>query len=159
MDLTMKLSYPAGGTNLPIVVVMHGFSQAVSDFDTPAFKRFARYGAFCAFVEMRGRGASDGTPDVSAREIYDIVDAVTYITTTYADIVDADNINLVGYSGGGGNAYAVAAKFPDLFSTVTAFFGISDYGHDVTDGWYQNGATAGSKPASKHGSAATPQTR
>ena len=145
MDLTMKLSYPAGGTNLPIVVVMHGFSQAVSDFDTPAFKRFARYGAFCAFVEMRGRGSSDGTPDVSAREIYDIVDAVTYIITTYADIVDADNINLVGYSGGGGNAYAVAAKFPDLFNTVTAFFGISDYGHDVTDGWYQNGATAGSK--------------
>lgn len=145
MNLSMKLSYPAGGTNLPIVIVMHGFAQSVADFDTPAFKRFARYGAFCAFVEMRGRGSSEGTPDVSAREIYDIVDAVTYITTNYSGVVDANNINLVGYSGGGGNAYAIAAKFPDLFNTVTVFFGVSDYGYDVTDGWYQNGATAGTK--------------
>lgn len=145
MNLSMKLTYPAGGTNLPIVVLMHGFNEEAADFDAAALKRFPRYGAFCAFVDMRGRGSSSGTPDVSAREIYDIADAITYITTNYADIVDADNINLVGYSGGGGNAYAVAAKFPDLFNTVTAFFGISDYGHDVTDGWYQNGATAQSK--------------
>jgi dienelactone hydrolase len=125
----------------PILVVMHGFSDTTAPINTDTRLRFARYGVFTVLVEMRGRGASGGTADASGREIQDIVDAVEYVKANYAAYVDPTQVHIVGYSGGGGNALAAAAKFPDYWNSVASFFGMADYGHDAADGWYQNGAT------------------
>jgi dienelactone hydrolase len=140
MALTAN-AYYTETVNQPILVVMHGFSGTVSSFSVDTRTRFGRYGVFAVFVEMRGRGTSGGDEDASGREIQDIVDAVEYVKANYAAYVDPTQIHIVGYSGGGGNALAAAAKFPDYWNSVTSFFGMSDYGHDATDGWYQNGAS------------------
>lgn len=145
-NLFMRYCYIRGQAGLiPIVAVLHGFSQAVSDFDEASIIRMADKHCFIAYVGMRGRDGADGLEDASAREIYDIYDAITYIKANFRDVVDPDQICVCGYSGGGGNALAFATKFPDTAQYIVSHFGISDYGYDVTDGWYQNGATAGQK--------------
>ena len=50
-------------------------------------------------------------------------------------IVDRERVYFVGGSGGGGNALGLAGKFPDLFVSITANFGISDYAD-----WYERDA-------------------
>jgi len=145
MALKANIAYKSGKTGLPILVIMHGFSDTTTVFAATIKARFAYNNVFTLFVEMRGRNGSGGSQDCSAREIHDIYDAVEYVKTNYASIIDSNQVHLVGYSGGGGNAFACAAKFPDYFNTLTSFFGMSDYGHDAVDGWYQNGADAGHK--------------
>lgn len=142
----MNLAYPVTGTNLPIVVCMHSFSNTVSStFPLATRQRLANYGLFCIFPEMRGRNGSSGSADSSGREIQDIIDAVEYVKTWFPSRVDANQVHIVGYSGGGGNALAAAVKFPDYWNTVVDCFGIADYGEDGTNGWYQNGASAPQK--------------
>ena len=140
MSLKAGIAYKQGATNLPIVVIMHGFSGAASAITATVRNRYAHNNVFVVVPEMRGRGTAGGDEDCSAREIYDIYDAVEYVKANYSDVVNPNQIHLVGYSGGGGNAFACAAKFPDYFNTIISFFGMSDYGHDSEDGWYQNGA-------------------
>lgn len=95
---------------------------------------------FALFVEMRGRGGSSGQPDGGGREIQDIVDAVSHVLLRYPTQTDPTQLHAVGYSGGGGNVFALAARFPDRFNSLTAHFGISDYGYDPVEGWYFQGA-------------------
>lgn len=140
MILNADIRYKSGKTGLPIVIVLHGFGGDASYFDADTKKRFAENNVFAIFINLRGRNGSEGTQDCSAREIYDIIDCINHVKINYASIIDPDHIHIVGYSGGGGNAIACAAKFPDYFNTVTSFFGISDYGYDAVDGWYNNGA-------------------
>jgi len=117
---------------------MHGWSDDALVFGDDMLSRFADYGLFVAAIGLRGRNSADGARDASGREIYDIIDAITYIRTNYASIVDSEKVCIVGYSGGGGNALAAACKFPDMFNVVVDFFGMSDYGRDGTNGWYYN---------------------
>lgn len=143
MTLRARVLFPSTGRNLPIVVIMHGFSDQVSNFISSTRERFAGYGVFALFVEMRGRGGSGGSQDAGGREIQDIIDAVQYVKANYATYVNPNQVYIVGYSGGGGNVFSALSKFPDTFNGGIAFFGISDYGYDETDGWYQNGADGG----------------
>lgn len=84
-------------------------------------------------VDMRGRAYSTGTPDCNGFELYDVYDAIRFALKEYNDyILDKDLIYFEGGSGGGGNALAIAGKFPDLFSAVNAMCPISDYYE-----WYQ----------------------
>jgi pimeloyl-ACP methyl ester carboxylesterase len=76
---------------------------------------------------MRGRGQSAGKWDSGGLDVHDILDAVLEAVRLYPTEVDAANLNIVGYSGGGGNAIACAVRFPDFFRTCVSFFGISDY--------------------------------
>lgn len=145
MNLKADIRYKSNKTGLPIVVILHGFGSTSASFIAATKLRFAENNLFALFVEMRGLGSSDGNPDCSARDIHDIIDAVEYVKTNYAAYVDTTQIHFIGYSGGGGNGLAAACKFPDYFNSITSYFGISDYGHDATDGWYQNGAAAGQK--------------
>ncbi len=79
-------------------------------------------------VDMRGRAYSDGKPDCNGWELYDVIDAIEYVKEHYSDyIIDKDVVYFSAGSGGGGNAYAIAAKFPDYFAHVTALSGMSDY--------------------------------
>lgn len=79
-------------------------------------------------VDMRGRAYSDGKPDCNGWELYDIIDAVEYVKEHYREyILDKDVVYFEAGSGGGGNAYTIAGKFPDYFAQVTALSGMSDY--------------------------------
>jgi pimeloyl-ACP methyl ester carboxylesterase len=140
LTLDARLVYPVNSASLPLLVVMHSFSTDYSQFDAATLARFAtNYGrVFCLYPNMRGRGASQGSKDSGGREIQDIIDAINYVKTNYASHIDVTQIHIVGHSGGGGNALSCAARYPDLFNSVTACFGISDYGYDPVDGWYPN---------------------
>ncbi|NCQ54673.1 prolyl oligopeptidase family serine peptidase [Candidatus Parcubacteria bacterium] len=75
---------------------------------------------------------SSGKSDSSGKEIHDIYDAVEFVKKNYNEIVDGSNINIIGYSGGGGNVLAAITKSPDYFNVAVSYFGISDY-----KSWYE----------------------
>jgi len=145
IKLKAELNYNAGRTNAPIAVVMHGFSETgdvVSSVRANA-QRLRDSGFFVVSVAMRGRQGGEGTRDNGGVEIYDIYDAVEHVKKTYPGLVDPTNVSITGYSGGGGNAMSAVTKFPDYFRAASGFFGMSDYGFDPSNGWYQNGSSAG----------------
>ncbi len=79
-------------------------------------------------VDMRGRAYSDGAADCNGWELYDVIDAIEYVKEHYSEyIIDKEVVYFAAGSGGGGNAYAIAGKFPDYFAHVTALSGMSDY--------------------------------
>lgn len=145
-NLYSTYAYPViPSSGLPIVAVMHGYAgSAYAPEDV--LSRMARYGVFVISPGMRGRNGADGSKDASGREIYDIYDAIEYVKTNYASVVNADKVCVVGYSGGGGNALAFACKFPDAASVIVSHFGMSDYGWADVDaglddswGWWRAG--------------------
>ena len=84
-------------------------------------------------VDMRGRGKSEGRPDVNGWELLDAVDALHFARRAFSrHISDPERIYCVGASGGGGNVFALVGKFPDLFTAGVALCGISDYA-----AWYR----------------------
>lgn len=128
-NLYAKYAYDDGLTNLPIVILMHGYGESggyVASFVNSVFTRFASYGYFICAVAKRGRDGGGGTRDSSGRETYDILDAINYIKTNYSGRVNPNKISFIGYSGGGMDALGCAAKLPDLFDVIVNFFGISD---------------------------------
>ncbi|NLF09038.1 MAG: prolyl oligopeptidase family serine peptidase [Pirellulaceae bacterium] len=148
LDLIAELNYNDAATKAPIAVVMHGFSDSVAHFRNfrPNARSLRNKGFFAITVLMRGRaaeeGAADGVRDSGGVEIHDIYDAVEAVKADYAHLVDPTNVYITGYSGGGGNTLSALTKFPDYFRAGAAFFGMSDYGFDATNGWYNNGASA-----------------
>ena len=141
-DLYAKITLPVhkGVTNLPILVVMHGYIQAAGHVPEIDILRLANYGFMVVVPGMRARDGASGAKDASGREIYDIIDAVEYARTTppYSNWCSPTKAAIVGYSGGGANALACACKFPDYFNVVVSHFGMSDYGRDPVDGWWAN---------------------
>lgn len=134
-NLYLKYGYSAALSNMPIVVLINGWDGKASDFLDTTLNRFAANGFFAVAIGMRGRDGASGARDASGREIYDIYDGIQYVTSNFSV---SNKIAICGYSGGGGNALAAACKFPDLFASVVDFYGMSDYGRDGTNGWYQN---------------------
>lgn len=131
--LLADVAYPADGRARPLLVVMHGYGggrEAVAQ----DLRELAARGVFALAPDMRGRGGSSGQWDSGGLDVHDILDAVLAAMARYPGEVDARNLNLVGYSGGGGNAIACMVRFPDLFQACVSFFGISDYG-----GWHRSG--------------------
>jgi len=126
--------------NQPILLLGHGWNGDATSFGDTTLKRLAAYGLFVVSVGLRGRNSATGANDCSAREIYDFYDALTTVRSRFARWVSPTKAAFFGLSAGGGNAFAIASKFPDTFNVITEYFGMSDYGRDATDGWYQNGA-------------------
>ena len=135
--LKLKIAYPKQGRNLPLLVLMHAWASLT--IDDLIIDRFVQLGFFVIAPGMRGRDGAQGTHDASGREIYDILDAIKYIQTNYADRIN-DKVSICGWSGGGGNAMACACKLPDTFNCCISNFGMSDYGYDATYGWYAQNA-------------------
>jgi hypothetical protein len=143
LDLLAELNYDDTQSNAPIAVVMHGYSNGngVGNVRGPA-QRLRDNGFFAISVAMRGRDGSDGVRDSGGLEIHDIYDAVEAVKAdpAFAGLIDPTNIHITGYSGGGGNVMSALTKFPDYFRVGASFFGMSDYGYDLANGWYNNGA-------------------
>jgi len=85
-------------------------------------------------IDMRGRAFSDGKPDCNGLELIDIIDAIEYVKDHYSEyILDKEVIYFLGGSGGGGNALALAGKFPDYFTHLVCRCVPYDYAL-----WHQN---------------------
>lgn len=154
-NLHARYYYPAGGSNLPIILMLHGWDGGSESITDTTLKRIGDYGAFVCTVGMRGRNSANGARDASAREIYDIYDCLQAILANHGAVVDETRVAVWGYSGGGGNALASLCKFPDAYSIGVDFFGIADYGRDATYGLYQlGGVTQASIAASVGGTPA-----
>lgn len=146
LNLFSYFAWPAwtkAGANLPIVVMLHGFSGGAEGIGQATCQRVATRGTFVVAPGMRGRNSALGDADCSGLEIDDIYEVIQYVRATYADYVDVNNVAIAGYSGGGGNAFAFAAKYPDAANVIAVHFGMSDYGYGTNTGWYQdNGSTS-----------------
>ncbi len=123
------------GQRRPMLVLMHGFREEARSVAGAA--AFARARGFVALApEMRGRGGSAGAPDYGGLEIRDVVDMVDAVAQRYGDLVNPDDVSIEGFSGGGGNVLSAITKFPQRWRAALCWFGISDYGHDLQNGWY-----------------------
>lgn len=145
LDLKAELNYESTRSNAPIAVVMHGYSGnsgKMAEVRANA-QRLRDAGFFAISVALRGRDGSDGVRDSGGVEVYDMYDAVEYVKATFPTLINASNISITGYSGGGGNAMSALTKFPDYFRAGSAYFGMSDYGYNANSGWYQLGADSG----------------
>jgi hypothetical protein len=115
----------------PLLATTHGWHMDIGGFSylskpTGSYLRVA--------VDMRGRKYSQGKADCNGLELYDVYDAIQYAKVFYREfILNPEVIYFDAGSGGGGNGYALAGKFPDLFAAITALCGISDYAF-----WYRN---------------------
>lgn len=129
LTLAMKVSKPEKPSY--ILAGTHGWHMSVGDFaemDAPESEYLK------IRIDMRGRAFSDGKPDCNGWELYDVIDAVEYVKKHYGEyILDDEIVYFEAGSGGGGNALAIAGKFPDYFAQITARSGISDYAL-----WYEN---------------------
>lgn len=142
LDLKAELNYESTRSGAPIAVVMHGYSGSTgkaAEVRANA-QRLRDAGFFVVSVSLRGRDGSDGIRDSGGVEIYDIYDAVEHIKATYPTRVNASNVSITGYSGGGGNAMSALTKFPDYFRAGSSYFGIGDYGYHPVNSFYFNGA-------------------
>lgn len=124
-------AFATDGRPKPVVAVMHGYSGDRTNV-AKDLRDFAQRGLFAIAPDMRGRGTSAGRWDSGGRDVHDIVDALLAAMQAYPAEIDCRNVNIIGYSGGGGNCFAAMVRFPDLFHVVAPFFGISDYGL-----WYE----------------------
>lgn len=115
------------GRGKPLLLVMHGYGGSKANV-AQDLRELAEQGVVAVAPDMRGCGQSAGKWDSGGLDVHDILDAVLAAVRRYPAEIDARNVNVVGYSGGGGNAIACAVRFPDLFQTCVSFFGISDYG-------------------------------
>ncbi|MBR2384496.1 MAG: prolyl oligopeptidase family serine peptidase [Clostridia bacterium] len=131
LTLAMRILKPEKPSYL--VATTHGWHMSIFDF-----KPLEKPQTDCLLVEvdMRGRAFSDGKQDCNGLELIDVIDAVEYVKKHYKNyLISTEIVFFEGGSGGGGNAYALAGKFPDYFAQITAMCGITDYGI-----WYDNDA-------------------
>ena len=129
--LAMRVQKPACPS--PMLVRGHGWHMSMPAYE-PIPEAAGDY--LTVDVDMRGRAWSGGKPDCNDLELYDVIDAAETAAALYgAYLSKAGTVFFEGGSGGGGNALALAGKFPDYFSHITALYGISDYAL-----WYRNDA-------------------
>ncbi len=103
----------------------HGWHMSVKKFEP---KTISDSPYLQLDIDMRGRAYSTGMPDCNGYELYDIFDAVNFARREYSNYIsDPDVVYFESGSGGGGNALALAGKFPDLFCAINALVPISDY--------------------------------
>lgn len=124
--LRVLVAYRAEDGRKPLMVCMHSYGGDRRQM-VPCLSQHAEKGFFAVAPDMRGRADSAGHRDDGGLEVADIHDAVQHVLRTYADQIDPDNLNIAGWSGGGGSAYMATVKMPELFRSAQAFYGISDY--------------------------------
>ena len=130
--LKADVAFAANGRAKPLLVVMHGYGGNRKNVSLD-LRELAPRGVFALAPDMRGSGDSAGRWDSGGLDVHDILDAVLAAVRRWSHEIDAANLNIAGYSGGGGNAIACVVRFPDLFRNCISFFGISDYG-----GWHRS---------------------
>ncbi len=130
LDGTQQPSYvvlPDGfdpsGPPRPLVVSLHTWSNGVEQRFEVLERSASQRGWIYLFPHFRGRNSS---PDAcgSPKAQQDILDAVDWALKTFP--VDRQRIYLTGSSGGGYMAMMMAGKYPERWTAVSAWVGISD---------------------------------
>lgn len=143
--LTALYSYDAGvaaavasNGKMPICILLHGYTDGATAITTTVRNRIARKGFLALVPNMRGRSSNPGTPDDSARELQDIVDAVAAVAAngTINAVADVAKIHVIGYGAGGASAISLAAKYPGFARTIISAGGFGDYGVDLTGSYW-----------------------
>ena len=130
IKLAMRVLKPAAAGGL--IAGTHGWHMSIKDF-THMDQPQPGLAGLTLQVDMRGRAWSQGSPDCNGLELMDVIDAIEYAKVHYANLLpDPDLVYFSAGSGGGGNALALAGKFPDYFAAINALCGISDYAK-----WYR----------------------
>ncbi|MDD4103290.1 MAG: prolyl oligopeptidase family serine peptidase, partial [Kiritimatiellae bacterium] len=133
------ITYRPDGKPKPMVVTMHSYGDPVLRHGGHRMagtgRSYASKGLFAIAVDMRGREESVGQRDDGGVEVMDIYDAVQAALAQYPLETDPANINIIGWSGGGGNTFSAVTRMPDLFSNASAFYGITDYGYWASTTW------------------------
>ncbi len=124
--LFADVAFREDGKLKPLVAVMHGYNGSSKDV-SQEIRDLAKLGLVCVAPDMRGQGKSAGRWDGGGLDVHDIVDALLDAIRQFPSEINTSNINIIGYSGGGGNVLAAVTRFPDLFHVGASFFGVSDY--------------------------------
>ena len=127
LTLFMDVFAPAHGGPWPPLLLFHGWHEDLTA-QRERGRALARRG-FCVLnLNLRGRAATVGLPDVNGWEVRDAADAVQVARRDFPQLC-AEHLSprAFGASGGGGNVYALVGKCPDLLSAAVVWCGISDY--------------------------------
>ena len=111
-DLQVRVSAPASGAGLPVIVLAHGFGQSMSSYD-PLVDYWAGNGFVViqpTFLDSRTLGLTPADPrypdiwQVRVRDVVrvlDEIDRVVAVVPGLADRVDRDRLAVAGHSWGG----------------------------------------------------------
>lgn len=124
------LYVPRGQKKIPLVVGLHSWSFNL-DNQVASMLPYAKKLRWALLLpEFRGnnlprnpRGRQACASELAKQ---DIVDAVDRVTVDHAEVIDRERIFLLGGSGGGHMALAMAGYRPDLWRMVSAWCPITD---------------------------------
>lgn len=136
MRIQFKVCIPNTASSFVPLICAPGYGENYNNYTSTVMNRFASYGLCVIAVNHRGIGSSGGSQDDGARQAHDYYDVLEYMRDAHPDVINQTAAAMYGISAGGGDTYACAVKFPDLFSVSIAHFGMADYGYDNTYGWW-----------------------
>ena len=120
-DAAKKSSTREGGA--PLLVYLHSWSSDYRQDNSPWQHEAVQRGWIYLHPNFRGVNRQpQACGSRFARQ--DILDAIDYVAANFA--VDRNRIYLAGTSGGGHLAMLMAGHFPERFSAVSAWVGITD---------------------------------
>lgn len=113
----------------PLFVYLHSWSAGYEQNNSAWFKEALRRQWIFLHPDFRG---PNRRPEACGSELarQDILDAIAMVASEYK--VDTDRVYLAGTSGGGHMAMLMAGYYPERFSAVSAWVGISDLAE-----WYR----------------------
>jgi pimeloyl-ACP methyl ester carboxylesterase len=134
--LTYSFVYDAGvaaaaaatGVKMALCIGLHGYNGASSNISDAERQETVDVGLISVTPLLRGHSGGAGVSDDSVRELYDILDVIAHFVANHPTICDGTRVIVYGYSGGGANAIALAAKYPGRFIAFISMFGFGDYG-------------------------------
>ena len=110
---------PTGDGDQPLLVILHSWSAGYTQHAGIPYAMWAQENGW-AVIAPDFRGRNDNAAAVgSDLAVQDAADAIDYAVAQAG--VDADNVYVVGYSGGGMMALLLAGRHPDKVSAVAAW--------------------------------------
>jgi acetyl esterase/lipase len=116
--------YESDGEPKPLLVSLHTFSGGVEQRQKEFEAEASQAGWIYVFPHFRG---PNKTPEACGSLLaqQDILDAVDWAIATFP--IDTRRIYLTGVSGGGHMAMLMAGRYPERWTAVSAWVGISDW--------------------------------
>lgn len=133
VDATLNL--PDGATDVPAVLLLHGFASAkdeVGNMYAREAAALAEKGIASLRISFRGFGKSDGDTGATTidEQLTDALAAGHYLAALPE--VDKARLGIVGFSLGGGVAILATAQEPTLFKSRVTWSSTGDFAKDMT---------------------------